>query len=243
MGCCAQNRPGPSVDGLPPHEQYVLDVLLNLSSASSQPSKPADGVLPTPAGISPCPSGQKGSPQVVPVLLSTIHAISHLRIVLPKDLRQDQARETAWKSVLEVQRRFPNGIALLDPVENMGIKDEKFKELVKVLSSFFFLPGGAMPDSVCRRKSISWKRSSFRRLCIKILDCLNSMNFTPRRRKHRNASRLSKSVFRQHRTFCRWRNSSVGNVSSDGWVSRAQMISWTSRAGWLVRLAQVMSCS
>ena len=61
-----------------------------------------------------------------------IDSISHLRIVLPKDLRQEQARDTVWKSVLEVQRRFPKGIPLLDPVENMGIKDEKFKELINV---------------------------------------------------------------------------------------------------------------
>ena len=51
---------------------------------------------------------------------------------MPKDLRSDQARETLWKSVLEVQRRFPDGIPILDPIENMGIKDEKFKVLVKV---------------------------------------------------------------------------------------------------------------
>ncbi|TFK24097.1 antiviral helicase [Coprinopsis marcescibilis] len=127
-----KNRPGPSVDGLPPHEQYVIDVLLNLASGSSATAnKDRDVVPPTPEGILPCPAGQKGNPQVVPVLLSTIESISHLRIVLPKDLRQEAPRETAWKSVLEVQRRFPGGITLLDPVENMGIKDEKFKELIK----------------------------------------------------------------------------------------------------------------
>jgi len=86
----------------------------------------------TPGGVQPCPSGQKGIPLVVPVLLSTIEAISHLRLFLPKDLRPDQARETVWKSVLEVHRRFPDGIALLDPIQNMGIKDDKFKELIKV---------------------------------------------------------------------------------------------------------------
>jgi ATP-dependent RNA helicase DOB1 len=69
---------------------------------------------------------------VVPVLLSTIDGISHLRIVLPKDLRSEQARETTWKSVLEVHKRFPDGIALLDPIQNMGITDSKFKALVKV---------------------------------------------------------------------------------------------------------------
>jgi ATP-dependent RNA helicase DOB1 len=58
-----------------------------------------------------------------------------LRIWLPKDLRPDQGRETAWKSVLEVQKRFPDGIPLLDPIQNMGIKDEKFKGLIKVRRS------------------------------------------------------------------------------------------------------------
>ncbi|KAF6760384.1 rRNA-processing arch domain-containing protein [Ephemerocybe angulata] len=124
-----KNRPGPSVDQLPPHEQYIIDVLLNLAPGSS-PVKDKDVVHAAPEGILPCPQGQKGIPQVVPVLLSTIDSISHLRIVLPKDLRPEAARETVWKSVLEVQRRFPQGIALLDPVENMGIKDEKFKELI-----------------------------------------------------------------------------------------------------------------
>ena len=82
----------------------------------------------------PCPPGQKGTPLVVPILLTTVEGISHLRIYLPKDLRQDQARETTWKSVVEVQRRFPDGIALLDPIANMEIKDDKFKALVKVRS-------------------------------------------------------------------------------------------------------------
>lgn len=71
---------------------------------------------------------------VLSVLLSTLDGISHLRIHLPKDLRSIGQRETVWKSVLEVQRRTPDGIPLLDPIENMGIKDEKFKVLVKVSS-------------------------------------------------------------------------------------------------------------
>ncbi len=60
--------------------------------------------------------------------------MSQDRTNMPKDLRQDSARETAWKSVLEVQRRFPDGIMLLDPIDNLGIKDEKFQQLVKVSS-------------------------------------------------------------------------------------------------------------
>ncbi|KIJ60732.1 hypothetical protein HYDPIDRAFT_116767 [Hydnomerulius pinastri MD-312] len=117
-------------DDIPAHEQYIVDVLLNCADGATVP-KDRNIMTPTPGGIQPCPSGQKGTPLVVPILLSTVDAISHIRIFLPKDLRQDQARETVWKSVLEVQKRFPDGITMLDPVENMGIKDEKFLNLIK----------------------------------------------------------------------------------------------------------------
>lgn len=119
------------MDDLPPHEQYVLDVLLNCAVGTVVP-KDRNNATVTPGGVKPCEPGQKGVPLVVPVLLTTIESISYIRIFLPKDLRNEQARETAWKSVLEVQRRFPDGIALLDPIQNMGIKDDKFKALVEV---------------------------------------------------------------------------------------------------------------
>ena len=128
----SQNQPVPK-DDIPPHEQYVVDVLLNCAQNSTLP-KDRSTITATPGGVLPCPSGQKGEPLVLPVLLSTLNGISHLRIFLPKDLRPISSRETVWKSVLEVQRRSPDSIPLLDPIENMGIKDEKFKVLVKVNS-------------------------------------------------------------------------------------------------------------
>ena len=51
---------------------------------------------------------------------------------MPKDLRSLDQRNTTWKSVLEVQSRFPDGIPLLDPIADMKITDDKFKELVQV---------------------------------------------------------------------------------------------------------------
>ena len=121
----------PKPEELPPHEQYVVDVLLNCAVGSTLPKDRVTST-PTPGGVQPCKPGQKGEPLVVPVLLATIEAISHIRIYLPKDIRQLQARETVWKSVLEVQKRHPSGVALLDPIQNMGIKDDKFKQLLKV---------------------------------------------------------------------------------------------------------------
>jgi ATP-dependent RNA helicase DOB1 len=126
-----KNRPVPKPESdIPPHEQYVVDVLLNCAVGSAVSKEKNSAVTHTPGGVQPCGPKEKGTPLVVPVLLSTLQAISHLRLHLPKDLRQDQARETVWKSVQEVHRRFPDGITLLDPVENMGIKDKKFKELI-----------------------------------------------------------------------------------------------------------------
>lgn len=56
---------------------------------------------------------------------------------MAKDLRPLQARETTWKTVLEVQKRFETGITMLDPIEHMKIKDEKFKQLVRVRINHF----------------------------------------------------------------------------------------------------------
>lgn len=126
-----KGKVGPKPEELPAHEQYIVDVLLNCAPGGSLP-KDRTNVTPTPGGIQPCLPGQKGVALVVPVLLSTLDGISHIRLFMPKDLRQDQARETLWKSVLEVHRRLPTGVPLLDPIENMNIKDDKFKELVKV---------------------------------------------------------------------------------------------------------------
>jgi ATP-dependent RNA helicase DOB1 len=101
----------PKVEELPPHEQYIVNVLLNCAPGGTV-FRNRENVTATPGGVQPYPAGQKGVPLVVPVLLSTIEGVSHLRLFLPKDLRSDQARETVWKSVLEVHRRFPDGIAL-----------------------------------------------------------------------------------------------------------------------------------
>ena len=120
-----------SLDKLPDHEKYILDILLYCAVGSVLP-KDRNNASATVGGIVPCAPGQKGVPLVVPVLLSTLEGISHIRIFMPKDIRSESARETLWKSVQEVHRRFPDGIALLDPIENMDIKDEKFKTLVNV---------------------------------------------------------------------------------------------------------------
>lgn len=82
--------------------------------------------------IVPPEKGELGKMEVVPVLLSCIRSISHIRLFLPNDLRSAKQRHTVRKSLDEVKKRFPDGIALLDPIENMGITDESFKKLLRV---------------------------------------------------------------------------------------------------------------
>ncbi|CEQ40954.1 SPOSA6832_02632, partial [Sporobolomyces salmonicolor] len=118
----------------PPQNQYIVDVLLHLARGTAPtPSQKGvkNAVVSSMSSIRPCPSNEEGEFAVVPVLLSTLDGISHIRIFLAKDLKPLEARMQALRSVKEVKRRFPDGIALLDPVENMGIVDEPFKKLLR----------------------------------------------------------------------------------------------------------------
>jgi ATP-dependent RNA helicase DOB1 len=63
----------------------------------------------------------RGEMKVVPVLLPCIAAFSTLRVFLPKDLRPKEARDTMWDRLKEASRRFPDGIPLLDPIEDMHV--------------------------------------------------------------------------------------------------------------------------
>lgn len=106
---------------------YVLEVLLN---CSSQPLKSADGETPQPCG-----PDEKGEMQVVPILLQLVKAISSVRLYIPKDLRSLDSRQSVGKSVKEVQRRFPDGLPMLDPIEDMGIKDDGLKSVIRKIES------------------------------------------------------------------------------------------------------------
>ncbi|KAI9363115.1 rRNA-processing arch domain-containing protein [Pilaira anomala] len=105
--------------------EYVLDVLLSCSPDSSA-SKDAAGRT---VGIKPA-EGNDAQLLPVPVSLNAIEVMSHIRLNLPKNLRNSDSLKAIQKSINEVKKRFPNNIPLLDPITNMGIKDPAFKKLV-----------------------------------------------------------------------------------------------------------------
>ncbi|KAH8821221.1 rRNA-processing arch domain-containing protein [Xylogone sp. PMI_703] len=111
-----------------PQQSFVVDVLLQVSLDSTVTTKTTEDL---PPGVVPPPEGEKGKMEVVPMVLTCIEKIGKVRIYLPKELHSAEQRATVGKSISEVKRRFPDGIALLDPMEDMKITDDSFKKLLR----------------------------------------------------------------------------------------------------------------
>lgn len=116
-------------EDITPQQSFVLDVLLLVADSASNGTKTHQDL---PQGVRPPLEGENAKMEVVPVLLTCVESIGHIRILLSNDLKSAEQRNTVRKSLDEVKRRFPDGIAVLDPIENMGITDESFKKLMRV---------------------------------------------------------------------------------------------------------------
>ncbi|KAH6999686.1 rRNA-processing arch domain-containing protein [Ilyonectria destructans] len=114
-----------------PQESHIVDVLLPISKLSAEfaPGQPAAEM---PPGLKPSADEGDIIHVVVPCLLTCVKAISQIRLFLPKEgLKSEQDREQLRKSLSEVKRRFPDGLPILDPLENMEITDDSFKKLLR----------------------------------------------------------------------------------------------------------------
>ncbi|KAL0850985.1 hypothetical protein ABMA28_006878 [Loxostege sticticalis] len=98
----------------------VVDILLHVKTAVGDEAE---------TNV-PCPPGESGDVEVVPVLHTLIYQISSLRVYYPKDLRPADSRKSVLKTIGEVKKRFPEGPPLLNPIKDMKIEDEVFKECV-----------------------------------------------------------------------------------------------------------------
>lgn len=111
----------------PPQKQYLVDVLALIASDSAV-SRGSNSQIEPPRG------DDKGTVAIIPISLATVQSISQIRVKLPNDLRQQVEKDTAFRAVAEVKRRFPEGPSLLDPIKNMGINDKSFRDLVKQIA-------------------------------------------------------------------------------------------------------------
>lgn len=110
----------------------VVHVLLNCTNDESAASAASTtAALPTPAPVGSMGlTSTKYEMKICPVPLELLDEVSSLRVYIPKDLRTLDSRQAVGKSVKEVLRRFPQGVPLLDPIEDMDIKDEQFTRVI-----------------------------------------------------------------------------------------------------------------
>lgn len=107
---------------------YVVEVLLHCSKDSVKDA--------ATEAAKPAAPGETGEMQVVPVMLHLLTSISSVRLYIPKDLRPFDNRQLMLKSIQEVQKRFPDGVPLLDPIDDMGIKDPALKKVIQKVEAF-----------------------------------------------------------------------------------------------------------
>jgi ATP-dependent RNA helicase DOB1 len=69
--------------------------------------------------------------RVFTIGLDNIDDFSAVRLFTPKDIQPEPARRNLALSIKEVQKRFPEGIPLLDPVKDMKVKSDDYKKLVE----------------------------------------------------------------------------------------------------------------
>lgn len=81
--------------------------------------------------VDPISLDETGEPAVVGLPLTQIESLSALRVYIPKDLRPVEARERCLKTVLEVLRRFPDGVQLLDPEDDMKVESAAYRKAVR----------------------------------------------------------------------------------------------------------------
>jgi len=62
--------------------------------------------------------------------LDNIDRISAVKLYIPSDVHPPEARKNIGASVKEVQKRFPDGVPLLDPIKDLGVKDPEYKTLI-----------------------------------------------------------------------------------------------------------------
>jgi ATP-dependent RNA helicase DOB1 len=114
---------------------HVLDVLLEIDTgdvkAEGEQDDSGSAPVGAPKGMRPGANAPSSDFLVVQVALHCVAGISAVRLNLAKDLRRPAGRQNTHKALKEVKRRFDAGasIPVLDPVADLGVRDEVFMEL------------------------------------------------------------------------------------------------------------------
>eukprot|EP00850_Spirogloea_muscicola_P021111 SM000237S08128 [mRNA] locus=s237:125280:131312:+ [translate_table: standard] len=108
---------------------YVVDVLLPCIKDDAASAAARREV------VRPCRHGEVGEPMVAVIPLSQVDCLSSVRIHVQKNLITREAREHVQKTLEEVQRRFPDGLQLLDAEEDMQVESSSYRKAVRRLET------------------------------------------------------------------------------------------------------------
>lgn len=120
----------------PEPPRYIVDVVLHCAPGTEKRAR----------NPKPCPPDETGEMVVIACALSAIDGLSSVRVYVPPDLEALDKRQQLYRVMKEVKKRFPDGVPLLDPVEDMKITDDGFKKLIKVGGMVAHIGGHAIPS-------------------------------------------------------------------------------------------------
>ncbi|KAK9728909.1 ATP-dependent RNA helicase mtr4, variant 2 [Basidiobolus ranarum] len=108
---------------------YIVEVLIYCASGTVITVDPNFCAT----NIEPCPVGESGVMTPVSLPLSALVEVSSLRIFLPKELesRPVQGRNTVFSHLKNLEKRFPDGFPLLDPIQDLNVPEQDIVHIVK----------------------------------------------------------------------------------------------------------------
>lgn len=105
---------------------YSIDILINLDRRAFNERN--QWVKPK--------SDENGEMKVVSIGLDNIVQISSVRMHIPADLKSYDSRQSIKKSLKVVKNKFEDKIPLLDPIEDMKIKNKDFLAIITKLETY-----------------------------------------------------------------------------------------------------------
>lgn len=112
------------------HQKYILDVVVDAApTAPVHLIRKFDPQL-VPGVTPPTQPGQSKA-VIIPFTLESISQISQIRVPVPPQVDDSKKKHALMVAVTKVKKRFNSGLPLLDPIEDMKIKDEHFLGLVR----------------------------------------------------------------------------------------------------------------
>ncbi|KAF9280461.1 ATP-dependent RNA helicase mtr4 [Mortierella alpina] len=107
---------------------YIANVLLNCAPDTAILTD-VDGFA---TGVKACPEGVNGELLLVPVSLAHIEFYGMPMLLVPNQQQWDLAkRQLVYRYLQQLQKLFPDGIPLIDPIEDMKIQDRNLQVTVR----------------------------------------------------------------------------------------------------------------